>query len=136
MWKIINNLKEKGVTIILTTHYIEEAEQIADRIGIINKGKLLLVEDKKSLIKRMGQKTLYIKLRKIITKLPSSLKNYDLKLNNEKNVLIYEYDTKSERTGITKLLSDLSKENIVLQDMYSKNSSLEDIFIKLLKKNS
>tara|TARA_B100000686_G_scaffold309808_1_gene352058 strand:- start:6587 stop:7513 length:927 start_codon:yes stop_codon:yes gene_type:complete len=136
MWKIINNLKKKGVTIILTTHYIEEAEQIADRIGIIDKGKLLIVEDKNSLIKRMGQKTLYIKLKNIITEIPLSLKNYDLKLNNEKNILIYEYDTKSERTGITKLLSDLSKEDLILQDMYSKNSSLEDIFIKLLKKNS
>ena len=136
MWKIINNLKEKGVTIILTTHYIEEAEQIADRIGIINKGKLLLVENKNSLIKRMGQKTLYIKLKNHITEIPLSLKNYDLKIDIEKKELIYEYDTKRERTGITKLLSDLSKENIILQDMYSKNSSLEDIFIKLLKKNS
>ncbi len=136
MWKIINNLKEKGVTIILTTHYIEEAEQIADRIGIIDKGKLLLVENKNSLIKRMGQKTLYIKLKNHITEIPLSLKNYDLKIDIEKKELIYEYDTKRERTGITKLLSDLSKENIILQDMYSKNSSLEDIFIKLLKKNS
>jgi len=136
MWKIINNLKEKGVTIILTTHYIEEAEQIADRIGIIDKGKLLLVENKNSLIKRMGQKTLYIKLKNHITEIPLSLKNYDLKIDSEKKELIYEYDTKRERTGITKLLSDLSKENIILQDMYSKNSSLEDIFIKLLKKNS
>ena len=135
MWEIINELKGKGVTIILTTHYIEEAEQIADRIGIINKGKLLLVENKESLIKRMGQKTLYIELKEGIKNIPSSLYEYNLQVKKDKKTLIYEYDTKIGRTGITKLLSDLANENIVLKDIFSKESSLEEIFIKLLKKN-
>ena len=136
MWQVINKLKESGVTIILTTHYIEEAEKIADRIGIINKGKILLVEEKISLIERMGHKSLFIKLKNKIFSIPNSLKIYNLKLDISKSTLIYEYDTNSEKIAISELISNLNKENIIIEDVYSKESSLEDIFIKLLKKNS
>ena len=136
MWKIINKLKESGVTIILTTHYIEEAEKIADRIGIINNGKLLIVEEKESLIKRMGHKTLFLKLKNKLNYIPDSLNKYDLKIDKNNNTLIYEYDAKSDKIIIAELLSNLNNENIIFKDIHSKESSLEDIFIKLLKKNS
>ena len=136
MWKIINKLKKNGVTIILTTHYIEEAEKIADRIGIINKGKILLVEEKHSLIKRMGHKTLFIKLKNKISLIPKSLKKYNLRLDKSKYILIYDYDIKSKKSNISELIFNLNKEKIIFEDVYSKESSLEDIFIKLLKKNS
>ena len=136
MWKIINKLKKNGVTIILTTHYIEEAEKIADRIGIINKGKILLVEEKHSLIKRMGHKTLFIKLKNKLSLIPKSLKQYNLRLDNSKYLLIYDYDIKSKKPAISDLIFNLNKEKIIFEDVYSKESSLEDIFIKLLKKNS
>ena len=136
MWKIINKLKKNGVTIILTTHYIEEAEKIADRIGIINKGKILLVEEKHSLIKRMGHKTLFIKLKNKLSLIPKSLKQYNLRLDNSKYILIYDYDIKSKKPAISDLIFNLNKEKVIFEDVYSKESSLEDIFIKLLKKNS
>ena len=136
MWKIINKLKKNGVTIILTTHYIEEAEKIADRIGIINKGKILLVEEKHSLIKRMGHKTLFIKLKNKLSLIPKSLKQYNLRLDNSKYLLIYDYDIKSKKPAISDLIFNLNKEKVIFEDVYSKESSLEDIFIKLLKKNS
>tara|TARA_B100002051_G_scaffold153171_1_gene144929 strand:- start:467 stop:1393 length:927 start_codon:yes stop_codon:yes gene_type:complete len=136
MWKIINKLKKNGVTIILTTHYIEEAEKIADRIGIINKGKILLVEEKHSLIKRMGHKTLLIKLKNKLSLIPKSLKQYNLRLDNSKYILIYDYDIKSKKPAISDLIFNLNKEKVIFEDVYSKESSLEDIFIKLLKKNS
>ncbi len=136
MWKIINKLKKNGVTIILTTHYIEEAEKIADRIGIINNGKILLVEEKHSLIKRMGHKTLFIKLKNKISLIPKSLKKYNLRLDKSKYILIYDYDIKSKKSNISELIFNLNKEKIIFEDVYSKESSLEDIFIKLLKKNS
>ena len=136
MWKIINKLKKNGVTIILTTHYIEEAEKIADRIGIINNGKILLVEEKHSLIKRMGHKTLFIKLKNKLSLIPKSLKKYNLRLDNSKYLLIYDYDIKSKKPAISDLIFNLNKEKVIFEDVYSKESSLEDIFIKLLKKNS
>ena len=136
MWKIINKLKKNGVTIILTTHYIEEAEKIADRIGIINNGKILLVEEKHSLIKRMGHKTLFIKLKNKLSLIPKSLKQYNLRLDNSKYLLIYDYDIKSKKPAISDLIFNLNKEKVIFEDVYSKESSLEDIFIKLLKKNS
>ena len=136
MWKIINKLKKNGVTIILTTHYIEEAEKIADRIGIINKGKILLVEEKHSLIKRMGHKTLFIKLKNKLSLITKSLKQYNLRLDNSKYLLIYDYDIKSKKPAISDLIFNLNKEKVIFEDVYSKESSLEDIFIKLLKKNS
>ena len=117
MWEVVKKLKSKGVTIILTTHYIEEAEEIADRVGIINKGKIILVDEKNDLIKKMGQKKLIIDLQSSIKSLPILLKNFNLELNNEGNKIIYTYDTKNENTGITSLLQTLRDEGIKLKDI-------------------
>lgn len=133
MWKVVKKLKSKGVTIILTTHYIEEAEEIADRVGIINKGKIILVDEKNELIKKMGQKKLIIDLQYSIKSLPILLKNLNLELNNEGNKIIYTYDTINENTGITSLLQSLRDEGIKLKDINTEQSSLEDIFINLVK---
>lgn len=133
MWTIITNLKKKGVTIILTTHYIEEAEKIADRIGVINNGKLLLIEEKQSLMKKMSKKTLSIFINKPLNYIPNSLAKYELELQDDGNTLIYSYDINNKRTGITKLLNDLSKDKIILKDIQTKQSSLEDIFIDIVK---
>jgi len=133
MWEVVKKLKSKGVTIILTTHYIEEAEEIADRVGIINKGKIILVDEKNDLIKKMGQKKLIIDLQSSIKSLPILLKNLNLELNNEGNKIIYTYDTKNENTGITSLLQTLRDEGIKLKDINTKQSSLENIFINLVK---
>ena len=133
MWEVVKKLKSKGVTIILTTHYIEEAEEIADRVGIINKGKIILVDEKHELIKKMGQKKLIIDLQSSIKSLPILLKNLNLELNNEGNKIIYTYDTKNENTGITSLLQTLRDEGIKLKDINTKQSSLENIFINLVK---
>jgi ABC-2 type transport system ATP-binding protein len=133
MWDIIKELKKDGVTIILTTHYIEEAEMIADRIGIINNGDLLLVEEKQSLIKRMSIKTLKVNLKKSIAKIPNKLKSYKLKLDVTGNYFLYNYKTGVEKTGITSLLSDMSSIGMELQDIQTKQTSLEDIFVKIIK---
>ena len=133
MWEIVKKLKSKGVTIILTTHYIEEAEEIADRVGIINKGKIILVDKKNELINKMGQKKLIIDLQSSIKSLPILLKNFNLELNNEGNKIIYTYDKKNENTGITSLLQTLRDEGIKLKDINTEQSSLEDIFINLVK---
>ena len=133
MWSIITNLKKKGVTIILTTHYIEEAEKIADRIGVINNGKLLLIEEKQALMKKMSKKTLSIFINKPLNFIPNSLAKYELELQDDGNTLIYSYDINNERTGITKLLNDLSKDQIILKDIQTKQSSLEDIFVDIVK---
>ena len=133
MWEVVKKLKSKGVTIILTTHYIEEAEEIADRVGIINKGKIILVDEKNDLIKKMGQKKLIIDLQSSIKSLPILLKNLNLELNNEGNKIIYTYDTKNENTGITSLLQTLRDEGIKLKDINTEQSSLENIFINLVK---
>ena len=133
MWEVVKKLKSKGVTIILTTHYIEEAEEIADRVGIINKGKIILVDEKYELIKKMGQKKLIIDLQSPIKSLPILLKNLNLELNNEGNKIIYTYDTKNENTGITSLLQTLRDEGIKLKDINTEQSSLENIFINLVK---
>ena len=133
MWEVVKKLKSKGVTIILTTHYIEEAEEIADRVGIINKGKIILVDEKYELIKKMGQKKLIIDLQYSIKSLPILLKNLNLELNNEGNKIIYTYDTKNENTGITSLLQTLRDEGIKLKDINTEQSSLENIFINLVK---
>ena len=134
MWNIITNLKKKGITIILTTHYIEEAENIADRIGVINNGKLLLIEEKQALMKKMSKKTLSIFINKPLNYIPNSLAKYELELQDDGNTLIYSYDINNERTGITKLLNDLSKDQIILKDIQTKQSSLEDIFVDIVKK--
>tara|TARA_B100000674_G_C37943818_1_gene963904 strand:- start:512 stop:1435 length:924 start_codon:yes stop_codon:yes gene_type:complete len=135
MWNVVADLKKDGVTIILTTHYIEEAEAIADRVGIINKGELLLIEDKASLMNRLGQKVLKIDLKKSLKKLPKELDKKSVKLSDDGMSLTYVYDTKQKRTGITKLLSDLSNSGINLRDIQTDQSSLEEIFVNLVREN-
>ena len=133
MWNVVADLKAQGVTILLTTHYIEEAEAIADRVAVIAKGQILLVEDKDALMKRMGTKELHIQLQNEISSIPDSLSAYDLGISDDKTGLIYSYDTKAERTGITSLLSDISAAGLVLRDLQTAQSSLEDIFVDLVK---
>ena len=135
MWKVIQKLKEKNVTIILTTHYIEEAEEIADRVGIINNGKIILVDEKENLIKKLGQKILKIDLSEPIKLIPKELVNFKLQLNSDKNILIYTYDTKGENTGITSLLSDIKSLGLQLKDISTEQSSLESIFLNLVKES-
>ncbi len=136
MWDVIEELKASGVTIILTTHYLEEAEMIADRIAVINKGEILLVEEKDALMKRMGQKDLTIELQSPISAIPDGLAKYDLELGEGGNSLKYTYDTKSDRTGITQLLSALSGEGLVLKDLQTHQSSLEEIFVSLVREDA
>lgn len=133
MWNIVRRLRESGVTIILTTHYIEEAEEIADRIGVISNGELLLVEDKQTLMHNLGKKQLIIELKKPATEIPSSLKTYDLVLSDNGNKLTYTYDTMSDSTGITTLLQNIHNAGLALKDLQIKKSSLEDIFVDLVK---
>ena len=135
MWNVVADLKKDGVTIILTTHYIEEAEAIADRVGIINKGELLLIEDKASLMNRLGQKVLKIDLQNSLKKLPKELDKKSVKLSDDGMSLTYVYDTKQKRTGITKLLSDLSDSGVNLRDIQTDQSSLEEIFVNLVREN-
>jgi len=133
MWEVVKKLKQNGVTIILTTHYIEEAEEIADRVGIINNGKIIVVDRKDSLIKKLGQKKLVIELQKKITSIPKQLLPFNLLLNENGNLITYVYDTKNERTGITTLLNELKNEGLNLKDINTEKSSLESIFINLVK---
>lgn len=132
MWETVAELKAQGVTIILTTHYIEEAEAIADRVAVINKGQILLVEDKDTLMSRMGQKELRIELVEPMQTIPETLSTYDLALADEGMTLVYSYDTRGERTGITALLSDLQKAGCGLRDLQTHQSSLEEIFVGLV----
>ena len=132
MWKIVAGLKASGTTIILTTHYIEEAEAIADRIGVIAKGELLLVEKKQALLTRMGQKQLQIDLTTAIETVPDALAAYKLELVDTGRALLYSYDTRCERTGITSLLADLASAGLTMRDLQTKQSSLEDIFVGLV----
>ena len=136
MWNTVNKLKEQGVTIILTTHYIEEAEAIADRIGVINGGEILLVEDKVALMARMGKKKIRIDLTSPTKTIPSKLKSYSLDLAKDGMALTYTYDTKSERTGITRLLNDLQTAGLQMRDVQTQQSSLEDIFVGLVQENA
>ena len=133
MWQTIKKLKRKGVTTILTTHYIEEAEAIADRIGVINKGQILLVEDKVALMARMGKKKIYIDLTKPVIEIPKELSHYSLELIKGGLAFSYTYDTKSERTGITSLLNDLKSAGLKMRDVQTQQSSLEDIFVGLVE---
>ena len=133
MWDVVGKLKASGVTIVLTTHYIEEAEAIADRVGVIADGNILLVEDKDKLMDQMGIKELYIELQKPIKAIPPELASYDLWLAEDGSRLTYVYDTKAERTGITGLLTDLSAAGLALRDLQTSQSSLEDIFVDLVK---
>ena len=136
MWDIVADLKKDGVTIILTTHYIEEAEAIADRVGVISKGEILLVQDKEQLMAQMGKKQLEVQLAAPISYIPAGLENYNLSLENDGHSLVYGYDTKGQRTGITKLLSDLSENGLQLRDVITRQSSLEDIFVTLVKEDA
>lgn len=136
MWQVIRELRETGVTIILTTHYIEEAEEIADRVGVINKGEIMLVEEKAELMRKLGEKQLILELHQALPDLPKSLDVHELTLADEGKQLIYTYDTKGERTGITALLSDLNGAGIKFRDLKTEQSSLEDIFVRLVNKTS
>ncbi|WP_138936146.1 ABC transporter ATP-binding protein [Roseovarius arcticus] len=133
MWQIVEELRKSGVTIILTTHYIEEAEAIADRIAVINKGQILLVEPKVDLMSRMGSKTLRIDLTESLDAVPPALADYDLLLGEDGKSLSYTYDATGERTGITRLLSALAAEGLALRDIQTTQSSLEEIFVGLIK---
>jgi ABC-2 type transport system ATP-binding protein len=133
MWDLIRRLNASGVTIILTTHYIEEAEEIADRVGVINKGELLLVEPKVELMRKLGEKQLTIELREPVSTLPAGLASYDLALAEDGESIIYRYDTNAARTGISSLLADLTSSGIVLRDISTTQSSLEDIFVNLVR---
>ena len=136
MWDVVADLKKDGVTIILTTHYIEEAEAIADKVGIINKGELLLIEGKTSLMQKFGQKILKIELQKRLNQLPKEFSEENVKLSDDGLSLTYIYDTKQKKTGITKLLSNLSNSGINLRDIQTDQSSLEEIFVNLVKEKS
>ena len=133
MWDVVADLKKDGVTIILTTHYIEVAEAIADRVGIINKGELLLIEEKASLMQKFGQKILKVELQKKLKQLPKELSEKNIKLSDDGLSLTYIYDTKQKKTGITKLLSNLSNSGINLRDIQTDQSSLEEIFVNLVR---
>lgn len=134
MWQVVRDLRASGVTIILTTHYIEEAEDMADRVGVISKGEIVLVEDKAELMRKLGKKKLTVQLQKPIDVVPSELAKYGLALMNDGTELVYAYDTKGERTGITALLSDLNAANIRFRDLQTEQSSLEDIFVGLVER--
>ena len=136
MWDVVADLKKDGVTIILTTHYIEEAEAIADRVGIINKGELLLIDGKTSLMQKFGQKILKIELQKRLNQLPKEFSEENVKLSDDGLSLTYIYDTKQKKTGITKLLSNLSNSGINLRDIQTDQSSLEEIFVNLVKEKA
>ena len=133
MWEVIKNLRNKGVTIILTTHYIEEAEAIADRVAVINKGEMIVVDETSNLIKSLGQKTLTIDLHEKVIALPEALKNYKLKIVNDGLSIDYQYDTQSKQTGITSLLQDMKEAGLKLKDLNTEQSSLEKIFVELVK---
>ena len=133
MWEVIKNLRNKGVTIILTTHYIEEAEAIADRVAVINKGEMIIVDETSNLIKSLGQKTLTIDLHETVKTLPESLKNYKLTIINDGLSIDYQYDTQSKQTGITSLLQDMKEAGLKLKDLNTEQSSLEKIFVELVK---
>ena len=136
MWEIVRDLKRTGATIILTTHYIEEAEAISDRVAVINKGRILLVEETGALMKRMGRKQMIIELQAPATAIPESLARYSLERGGEANELVYSYDKAAERTGITSLLKDLSAAGLALRDVRTRQSSLEDIFVSLVRETA
>jgi ABC-2 type transport system ATP-binding protein len=136
MWQLVRELRASGVTIILTTHYIEEAEDMADRVGVINHGEIILVEDKAELMRKLGKKQLTLELREPLAAVPPALASYDLALADDHKKLVYSYDTRSEHTGITSLLDDLRHAGIKFADLQTTQSSLEDIFVGLVHENS
>jgi len=136
MWQVVRALRASGVTIILTTHYIEEAEEMADRVGVINKGELILVEEKAELMRKLGKKQLTLHLSQPLAAIPETLSAFNLSLSEGGRDLTYTYDTQAERTGITRLLAGLSAANIRFRDLETTQSSLEDIFIGLVRAES
>src|SRR5690242_1818265 len=135
MWEVVRTLQASGVTIILTTHYIEEAEEMADRIGVITKGEIILVEDKAGLMQKLGKKRLTLQLQQQVDAIPPALAPYNLHLAEDGREITYDYDTKGDRTGITSLLSDLRNAGIRISDLDTEQSSLEDIFVNLVRKS-
>ena len=136
MWKVVETLRKTGVTIILTTHYIEEAEAIADRVGVINQGEIIVVEETKELLKKMGHKKLTVDLQEEITEIPSSLDKYNLEIGEDKKSINYTYNVRAKSTGITNLLQDLKDANLKLQDLKTEQTTLEKIFVSLVKENN
>mgnify|MGYP000862480027 FL=1 len=136
MWKIVEELRKTGVTIILTTHYIEEAEAIADRVGVINQGEIIVVEETKELLKKMGHKKLTVELQDEISKIPNSLEKYKLVLGGNKISIDYTYNVQAEQTGITNLLQDIKDAGLKLKDLKTEQSTLEKIFVSLVKENN
>ena len=133
MWHLVRSLRHNGVTVILTTHYIKEAEEMADRIGVINGGELILVEEKAALMRMLGQKQLILHVQKPLTEIPAAVGHHQLELSGDGSELVYTYDTQRERTGITTLLRDLSEAGIRFNDLETRQSSLEDIFVNLVR---
>jgi ABC-2 type transport system ATP-binding protein len=131
MWQLVRELRDSGVTIILTTHYIEEAEEMADRVGVMSKGELIIVEEKTALMRKLGKKQLTLELSVSLDAVPPSVTGYDIALANDGRDLVYTYDTKAERTGITTLLEELKRAGIGFKDLRTTQSSLEDIFVDL-----
>ena len=133
LWNVVRGLKEEGVTIILTTHYIEEAEEMADRIGVINKGELIVVEEKSTLMRKLGKKRLTLELHEPLDSIPAGLERHNLTLAADGHELVYTYDTQAQRTGITALLRDLAEAGIRFRDLRTTQSSLEEIFVDIVR---
>ena len=136
MWRLVGDLKRKGVTIILTTHYIEEAEEMADRVGVINKGEIILVDEKTALMQKLGRKELTIELVEPLASLPEGLDGQAISLSDDRRLITYSYDAQAERTGVTKLVTALSQAGVRFHDLNTRQSSLEDIFVDLVKAQS
>ena len=136
MWKVVESLRKTGVTIILTTHYIEEAEAIADRVGVINQGEIIVVDETKELLKKMGHKKFTVDLQEEVKELPSSLEKYNLEIGKDKMSIDYTYNVQAKQTGITNLLQDLKDAGFKLKDLKTEQSTLEKIFVSLLKENN
>jgi ABC-2 type transport system ATP-binding protein len=134
MWNLVQQLRQTGATVVLTTHYIEEAEEIADRIGIIDNGKLLLVENKSTLMNKMGKRQLIVYVKKKIKKIPTLLSEFKLQIHESGEAVIYNYDKNANRTGITRMLNALSENSIIVKDLQTHQSSLEEVFLSFINK--